>query len=177
MLKSGLPRVLLALVFATVVSGCQSVSSTTQFYRPVTAQVYPSKPKNYDAPIFAKAPDRPYRVIGRLRFTANSGYNFMIRAIQYNTRIHGGDAAIMLHEDTEQRPYNYYVPGYTSYYPVTTYSAGVANTKYCGPGSPGSRSEYGTSTSTTYIPVFNPGYMSVGMLTLHSIDASIIRYK
>jgi len=177
MTKFATHRLLPLLFFATVVSGCQSVSSTTQFYRPTTAQVYPSKTKDYEVPIFAKPPDRPYTVIGRLRFTANSNYNFMIRAIQYNTRIHGGDAAIMLHEDTEQRPYNYYVPGYTSYFPVTTYSAGVANTKYCGPGNPGSRSEYGTSTSTTYIPVFNPGYMSVGMLTLHSIDASIIRYK
>jgi hypothetical protein len=116
-------------------------------------------------------------VIGRLSFTANASYNFMIRAIEYNARLHGGDAAIMLHEDTEQRPYNYYVPGYTSYVPVTTYTFGTANSRYCGPDGPGRRSEYGTSTSTTYLPSFNPGYMSVGMLTLRSIDASIIRYK
>jgi len=177
MLKRAIHRVLLALSLAIILSGCESVSSTSQFYRPSTARIFPPKPKDYSVPIFSKPPDRPYTVIGRLSFTANASYDFMIRAIQYNSRLHGGDAAIMLHEDTEQRPYNYYVPGYTSYVPVTTYSFGTANSRYCGPGGPGHRSEYGTSTSTTYLPAFNPGYMSVGMLTLRSIDASIIRYK
>ena len=177
MLKRAIHRVLLALSLAIILSGCESVSSTAQFYRPSTARVFTPKPKDYSVPIFSKPPDRPYTVIGRLSFTANASYDFMIRAIQYNARLHGGDAAIMLHEDTEQRPYNYYVPGYTSYVPVTTYSFGTANSRYCGPGGPGYRSEYGTSTSTTYLPAFNPGYMSVGMLTLRSIDASIIRYK
>jgi hypothetical protein len=177
MYKIELRRIFFAFAIVLFLNGCATVSSTTQFYRPATAQVYQPKPKDYDVPIFAKAPDRPYSVIGRLCFTANHGYNFMIRAIQYNARIHGGDAAIMLHEETERRPYNYYVPGYTSYVPVTTYSVGGANSRYCGPSGPGYRSDYGTSTSTTYLPTFNPGYMSVGVLTLHSIDASIIRYR
>jgi hypothetical protein len=177
MLKPAFHGVLLALSLAVLLTGCESVSSTAQFYRPSTARVFTPKPKDYAVPIFSKPPDRPYTVIGRLSFTANASYDFMIRAIHYNTRLHGGDAAIMLHEDTEQRPYNYYVPGYTSYVPVTTYSFGTANSRYCGPGGPGRRTEYGTSTSTTYLPAFNPGYMGVGMLTLRSIDASIIRYK
>ncbi|MEI8292371.1 MAG: hypothetical protein WCG66_00120 [bacterium] len=172
-----LPGTLLAFALSILLCGCESVSSTSQFYRPVTARVYPPKPKDYNVPIFSKPPDRPYTEIGRLSFTATAGYDFMIKAIQYNARIHGGDAAIMLHENTEQRPYNYYVPGYTSYVPVTTYSFGAANSAICGPGGPGRRTEYGTSTSTTYLPAFNPGYISVGMLTLHSIDALIIRYK
>ena len=169
--------VLTALSLALLLVGCESVSSTTQFYRPSTARVFPPKTKDYSVPIFSKPPDRPYTVIGRLSFTADASYDFMIRAIHYNTRLQGGDAAIMLHEDIEQRPYNYYVPGYTSYVPVTTYSFGTANSRYCGPGGPTRRSEYGTSTSTTYLPAFNLGYMGVGMLTLRSIDASIIRYK
>ncbi|PAZ01413.1 MAG: hypothetical protein CAK90_00510 [Spartobacteria bacterium AMD-G4] len=169
--------VLTALSLALLLVGCESVSYTAQFYRPSTARVFPPKPKDYSVPIFSKPPDRPYTVIGRLSFTANASYDFMIRAIHYNTRLQGGDAAIMLHEDIEQRPYNYYVPGYTSYVPVTTYSFGTTNSRYCGPGGPTRRSEYGTSTSTTYLPAFNPGYMGVGMLTLRSIDASIIRYK
>lgn len=177
MLKPVFHGILLTLSLAVLLTGCESVSSTSQFYRPTTARIFPAKPKDYAVPIFSKPPDRPYTEIGRLSFTANAGYDFMIRSIQYNARLHGGDAAIMLHEDTEQRPYNYYVPGYTSYVPVTTYSFGTANSRYCGPGGPGRSTEYGTSTSTTYLPAFNPGYMSVGMLTLRTIDASIIRYK
>lgn len=177
MLMPAFHGVLLTLSLAVLLTGCESVSSTAQFYRSSTARVFTPKPKDYSIPIFSKPPDRTYTVIGRLSFTANASYAFMIRAIQYNTRLHGGDAAIMLHENTEQRPYNYYVPGYTSYVPVTTYSFGTANSRYCGPGGPGRRTEYGTSTSTTYLPAFNPGYMGVGMLTLRSIDASIIRYK
>ena len=177
MLKFAIHRLLPLLFFALFLTGCESVSSTSQFYRPTTARVYPAKPKDYSVPIFSKPPDCAYTEIGRLSFTANAGYDFMIRSIQYNTRLHGGDAAIMLHENTEQRPYNYYVPGYTSYVPVTTYSFGTANSRYCGPGGPGRSTESGTVTSTTYLPAFNPGYMSVGMLTLRTIDASIIRYK
>lgn len=169
--------VLLLWLAAVLLAGCESVSSTAQFYRPTTAQVFPEKPKDYMVPIFAKPPDRPYTVIGKLAFTANASYDFMIRSIQYNARLHGGDAAIMVHEDTEQRPYNYYVPGTTSFVPVTTYGFGVANTRYCGTDGPSRVTEYGTTSYTTYLPTFTPGYMGVGMLTLRSVDAQIIRYK
>ena len=82
MLKPAFHGVLLALSLAVLLTGCESVSSTAQFYRPSTARVFTPKPKDYAVPIFSKPPDRPYTVIGRLSFTANASYDFMIRAIQ-----------------------------------------------------------------------------------------------
>ena len=101
----------------------------------------------------------------------------MIKAIEYNTRIHGGDAAIMLDESSDQRQYTYQVPGYTTYNPVTTYSTGSAYGNYYGSGGYGHGSAYGSSTSTTYVPTYNPGYTGVGTVTRHSIDAAIIKFK
>ena len=77
-------------------TGCKSVSYTSQFYQPTTTQTYPPKPKSYKIPILDTPPDHPYEIIGRLSFSASHGHDFMIKAVEYNARRAGADAAIML---------------------------------------------------------------------------------
>ena len=62
---------LLLLVLLAGFSGCASVSSTSQFYFPVTTDVYPPKAKDIPIPILSKAPDKRHKVIGRLAFCSD----------------------------------------------------------------------------------------------------------
>jgi hypothetical protein len=163
-------------------TGCETVSSTAEYYRPMTTQTFPPKPKDYKAPVLGTPPDRPYQVIGELSFSAGRGYGYMIKAIEYNARKAGADAAIMLSSSSSEHQYTYTVPGYTTTTPVTTYSSGSAygSANYYGSdgyyGS-GSGSAYGSSVSTTYVPVYHPGYTGIGTAVRYSIDAQMIVYK
>jgi hypothetical protein len=148
----------------------------------MTTQTYPPKPKDYKVPILGALPDRPYQIIGRLSFSAGYGYGYMIKAIEYNARQAGADAAIMLSSSRSEHQYTYTVPGYTTTQPVTTYSSasayGTAN--YYGSygySGYGTSSAYGSGVSTTYVPVYHPGYTGVGTVIRHSIDAEMILYK
>ena len=166
----------LSLVLA-LFTGCETVSSTKQFYRPLTSNVYPPKPKDYPIPVLGAAPNRKFVAIGRLSFSAGHGYNYMIRAIEFNARQAGGDAAIMVDSSSSAQQYTYQVPGYTTQQPVTTYSSGQATANYYGSGGYGYGSAYGSGTSTTYVPVYHPGYTGVGTAVRHNIDAVIIKYQ
>lgn len=167
----------LILLSALLVTGCETVSSTKQFYRPLTTDVYPPKPKDTPIPILGAPPDRKYVAIGRLSFSAGHGYNYMIRAIEYNARQAGADAAIMLKSSSSAHQYTYYVPGYTTYEPVTTYSSGSATADYYGSGGSGYGTAYGSGTSTTYVPQYHEGYTGVGTVIRHEIDALMIRFQ
>lgn len=169
------------LPFLAGLSGCAMVSSSTQFYRPTTTEIFPEKPKDYKVPILAAPPKQKYEVIGRLSFSAGHGYGYMNKAIEYNARKAGADAVIMLDSSSSAQQYTYTVPGYTTTQPVTTYSSGSAygTSNYYGSGGYGygSASAYGSSTSTTYVPVYQQGYTGVGTVVRHSIDAAMIVYK
>jgi hypothetical protein len=168
---------ILLAFFATALSSCETVSSTAQFYRPFTTDTYPQKTKDYQVPILGAKPKRKFIAIGRLSFSATQGHAFMIRAIEYNARRVGADAAILIDSNSAIQHYTYNVPGYTTYQPVTTYGTAQANASYFGSGGYGYGSAYGTSTSTTYVPQYNPGYTGIGSVTRHYIDALLIRFK
>lgn len=168
---------IIQLICIVMLTGCETVSSTSQFYRPFTTETYPPKPKDHPIPILGAQPKRKFTVLGRLAFSAGNGYGYMIRAIEYNARKVGADAAIMLDSNSSAEQYTYTVPGYTTYQPVTTYSTGHANANYYGTGGYGYGSAYGSGTSTTYVPQYHPGYTGVGTTVRHRIDALLIRFE
>jgi hypothetical protein len=174
-------RILCCLALLATLPSCETVSSTSQFYRPTTTQVYPPKSKDCPIPILGAAPKQKYEVIGRLSFSAGRGYGYMIKAIEYNARQAGADAAILVDSSSNTQQFTYRVPGYTTTQPVTTFSSGSAygSADYYGAGGYGygSGSAYGSSTSTTYVPVYHPGYTGVGTVVRHSIDAMMIVFK
>lgn len=170
-------------VFPLIISlnSCTTVSSTADFYRPLTSEVYPPKPKDYTILVLGAPPQRPYTVIGRLSFESGHGNKYMMDAIRYNARKNGADAAIMVDEAIRTEKYNYTVPGYTTTTPVTTHSSGSAygSANYFGSGAYGhaSSSVHSSATSTTYIPQYHPGHTGVKSVTIQGIDVLLIRYK
>lgn len=169
----------LAVVFT--ISSCATVSSTSEFYRPLTTETFSPKPKDHPIPILGAAPKQPYTVIGRLSFQSGHGNKFMMESIRYNARKNGADAAIMLDEQSHSEQHSYTVPGYTTTTPVTTYSSGSAygSANYFGMDGYGyaTSSAYGSGVSTTYVPQYHPGYTGVRTVTIQAIDALLIRYK
>jgi len=173
-------RLLCSMALLNALTSCETMSATSQFYRPVTTQVFPPKPKDFPIPILGAAPKKKYEVIGRLSFSAGRDYGYMIKAIEYNARQAGADAAILVDSSSTSHQYTYTVPGYVATQPVTTYTTGLAYSagNYCGSRGYGyGGSTYGSSTSTTYVPVYNPGYTGVGTVVRHSIDALMIVFK
>jgi hypothetical protein len=165
-----------------VCAGCETVSSTAEYYRPLTTQIYPPKPDSYKVTIFGAPPKRNYEVIGRLTFNDDNGYDFMIKAIEYNARQAGADAAIMLYSSNSLEQYTYTVPGHTTHEAVTTYSSGSS---YGNANLNGSDGYSGTAnfnedsfgTSTTYVPVNHPAHNEVGTRMRYYIDAEMIVFK
>lgn len=167
---------------ALTLIGCENVSSTAQFYRPLTTKIYPPKPKDFKVPILGAMPKQKHEIIGRLSFSATHGYDFMMKAIEYNARQSGADVAVLVDSSSSSNQYTYRVPGYTTNEAVTTYSSGSAygTANYYGSNGYsgyGTSSAYGSGTSTTYVPVYHEGYTGVGTTTTNSIEAVMVILK
>jgi len=162
---------LLLLCFLAGISGCASVSSTSQFYLPVTTDVYPPKSKETIIPILGKSPDRPYKVIGRLSFRSDLGWKFMRESMIYNARANGADAVILKKADAREQVNFTEVPPRTDWVavpgPVIAVNSGG---KKCGKNQ--------TYVSyPNYIPVFQPGYVRRWVQTIIGIDSEMIVLK
>ena len=107
----------LALMFLT---GCETVSSTRQHYRNYSSVAYPKKSADAPMPLLERRPSRPHEVIGRLKFDSQEGEAFMYRAVEYNAREAGADAAVILELRRTEHPWERWVPPSTTYTPVTT---------------------------------------------------------
>ncbi len=194
LVDSSLPLVF-ALTLAVVFSltGCMTVQSTEKFYTARTTDIYPEKPKDFTAPILDRYPDQPYKIIGNLSFSATRGYSYMVKAMRHNARIHGADAVVLKSTDSQQEQYTYYVPGYTTYKPVTTYHSGSvyssgsssASADVYGSGGyaygrasgTSSGSGYYSGTTRTYVPEYHPGYTGIGTRVRISIDADMVVFR
>ena len=152
-------------------SGCASVSSTSQFYFPVTTDVYPPKAKETAIPILGKAPDRPYKVIGRLAFRSDLGWKFMRASMIYNARMNGADAVILKSSNSKEQVNFTEVPPRTEWVavpgPVVAVNSGG---KKCG-----NKQTY--VSYPNYIPVFRPGYVQRWVQTIIGIDSEMIVLK
>ena len=166
-------------LFLTACNGCKSVNYTSLFYQSASAKTYPPKPKDYNVPILDAAPARPYEIIGRLTFSASHGQNFMIKALKYNARRAGADAAIVLSSSSSEEQTIRQVQGYTSMVQVPANATGTTYGK--GPGTAPAdlygypHNSYGGSTA--YVPVYHPGYTVQQTAIRYSIDAQMIVYK
>jgi hypothetical protein len=107
----------LALMFLT---GCETVSSTRQYYRNYSSVAYPKKSADTPMPLLESRPIRPHEVIGRLKFDSQESEAFMYRAVEYNARQAGADAAVIVELRRTEHPWERWVPPSTTYTPVTT---------------------------------------------------------
>jgi len=155
---------------AFLLAGCASVSSTSQFYFPTTADVYRPKDKNAPIPIFGKAPDRPFKTIGRLRFSSDLGWRFMRESMLYNARANGADAVILRSSDSREVRRFAEVPPRTDWVPVP----GPVVVSQCG--KKGNNQTY-YQAAPTYVPVFQPGYVRSWIDTVIGIDAEMIVFR
>ena len=96
-------RLLICFALLAALTSCETVSSTSQFYRPTTTQVYLPKPKDYPIPILGAAPKQKNEVIGRLSFSAGRGYGYMIKASEYNARQAGADVAMLFDSSSKAK--------------------------------------------------------------------------
>lgn len=155
---------------AVLLLGCASVSSTSQFYFPVTTDVFPPKPKDAPIPILGKAPDRPYRVIGRLAFRSDLGWRFMRESMLYNARANGADAVILKNADAKQQVNFTEVPPRTDWIQVPGPVVAVNNGN-C------KKNNVSYVAYPTFVPVFQPGYIRRWVQTIVAIDAEMIVLK
>ena len=162
----------LSAAIALAFAGCASVSSTSQFYFPATTDVYPPKAKDAAIPILGKAPDRPYKVIGKLAFRSDLGWKFMRESMLYNARANGADAVILRSADAKERVNVTQVPPRMDWIPVpgpvVAVNAGGGK-KHC--------NNVNYVSYPYYMPVFVPGYERQWVQTIVSIDADMIVLK
>ncbi len=162
---------LLLISLLAGLSGCASVSSTSQFYFPTTTDVYPSKPKDFPVPILGKAPDKPYKVIGNLTFRSDLGWKFMRESMLYNARANGADAVILRKAESKNRVNVAQVPPRMDYVPMPGPVVAVnSGGKKCG-----NNQTY--VSYPTYMPVYQPGYTRTWIDTIIGIDAEMIVLK
>jgi hypothetical protein len=103
--------------FVVLLSGCASVKSTAVYYK--SMRDYPAKPLDTPIPLLTKPPSRFYKVIGRLTFESDQGWNFLRKSMIYNAQIHGADAVLLKTARTRRElsvqripPQIDWVPGY-----------------------------------------------------------------
>lgn len=163
---------LLLSAAALLLAGCASVSSTSQFYFPTTTDVFAPKPKDAPIPILGAAPDKPYRVIGRLAFRSDLGWKFMRESMLYNARANGADAVILRKADSKEQVNFTQVPPRTDWIPMPGPVVAVNN---------GGGKKNGNNTTYVsypyYMPVFQPGYVRRWVQTIIAIDAEMIVLK
>ena len=157
-----------AVAALLILQGCASVSSTSVFYQPTTANYYPPKPSNSVIPILNVAPSRPYFEIGHFAFQTTLGYPFAIHSVLYNAHRAGADAVIVKNCQSWSVPYSYVVPPTVGYIPVGGYGGWYGGR--CGGWGGG---WYGGGVA----PVVYPGYAGYSYQNFTAIDARMIIYK
>jgi hypothetical protein len=97
--------------------GCASAKSTAVYYK--SLQDFPAKPPNAQIPIFTNRPTRPFKVIGRLAFESDQGWNFLRKRMIYNAQIHGADGVWLKGSRTRREVRLQHVPPRMDWYPVS----------------------------------------------------------
>ena len=112
----------LFFMFVFLLSGCVEVN-----YISYTDTEYPPKPKDYDIAFYDTNPflQRPHKIIGRLEVEANTsdftGWKDVYNKAKDMVRKKGADAVVNIKVSEQEYSGVEYVPGYTTYEPVTIY--------------------------------------------------------
>ncbi len=170
------PFLAVVAIVGLVLSGCATVR-----YTPYTTQGFtPKSPNSMLVGLPGELTHRQYKVIGKLEVCGYSSLayttsqNSMIEQFLDAARKHGADG--IANPNINQTPYQaaMYMPGYTTYQPVTTYNQGTATASAFGTG--GYAQGYGTynGTSTTYAPINNPGQVIPYVGVVNSMSGDLI---
>ncbi len=169
---------LLALPFllgcVLTVSGCAGgqADPVEVDYAPYSQQQ--CTPKTAESPLVCHPLEisrRQFTKIGRLSMTTNvTGgtkvtWEGFVQRFREEALARGADGIVGMMVNNTPYQYQYYVPGHTTYDPVTTYQSG---TFY------GSTPGYYSGTSTSSVPVYHPGYSMQRYGILSSIFADLI---
>jgi hypothetical protein len=100
-----------------LLAGCASVKSTSVYYK--SLKDLPAKPLDAQIPILTNRPTRPFKVIGRLAFESDEGWNFLRKSMIYNAQIHGADAVWLKSSSTRREVTFQHVPPRMDFYPVS----------------------------------------------------------
>jgi hypothetical protein len=91
-----------------LLAGCASVESTSVYYK--SLRNFPAKRPDAQIPILTNRPTRPFRVIGRLAFESDRGWNFLRKSMIYNAQIHGADAVWLKRSSSRRKVTFQHVP-------------------------------------------------------------------
>ena len=100
-----------------LLAGCASVKSTSVDYK--SLKDFPAKPPDAQIPILTNRPTRPFKVIGRLAFESDEGWNFLRKSMIYNAQIHGADVVWLKSSKTRRKVTFQHVPSRLDWYPVS----------------------------------------------------------
>jgi hypothetical protein len=132
------------------------VESTTAYYR--SLRNFPAKPADAQIPILTNPPARPYKVIGRLAFESDRGWNFLRKSMIYNAQIHGADAVFLRNATTRREVRIRHVPPRVDYYRVSR------------------RGEHG-KIETQLVPYMRTEYPQRWVSEITAIDAQMIVFE
>ena len=165
--------------FIAIMVGITIVGCTSSRYISYTTQTFPPKPSSYKVPFYNGRPylGRKYKIIGELYVSGDTqsfaGWNDIYNKARAEARKRGADAVIDVKTDYQEYSGVNYIPGSTTYQPVTTHHSGwVSANTYSSQGYGNYASGTGTyyGTSTTYIPVHTPP-------TVVPYTGAILRYR
>jgi hypothetical protein len=139
-----------------LLAGCASVESTAIYYTSI--RDYPAKPPDAPIPILTEPPRRPYKVIGRLAFESDEGWNFLRKSMIYNAQIHGADAVLLRTARTRREVSFQYAPPRVERYPAHR------------------RGKHG-KIETRWVPYLRPGYPVRWVKEITAIDAEMIVFE
>ena len=100
-----------------LLAGCASVESTAVYYK--SLRKFPAKRPDVQIPILTRRPARPFKVIGRLAFESDQGWNFLRKSMIYNAQIHGADAVWLKSSKTRREVSLQHLPPRVDLYPVS----------------------------------------------------------
>ena len=108
--------------------------------------------------ILTEPPVRPYKVIGRLAFESDEGWNFLRKSMIYNAQMHGADAVLLRTAKTRREVSVQHAPPKVDWYPAHR------------------RGKHG-KIYTRRVPYFRPGYPVRWVKEITAIDAEMIVFE
>ncbi|MFV0337969.1 MAG: hypothetical protein ACK5LK_06970 [Chthoniobacterales bacterium] len=153
-----------ALIF--LVGACASVSETRIFYTPTGKAFRPPKDKKAVIPILFAEPDLAYQKLGTLKFASTQPWSYFEKALRFNAREQGADAAIIRKRTIDRNVSYYRVPPSVDYQPIwrTVYYRDR-------------KGHLRVTDVVDYFPIFRPGYIGQNVVTSISMDADLIFFK
>ncbi|MFV0415951.1 MAG: hypothetical protein ACK5NG_06245 [Chthoniobacterales bacterium] len=158
--------IFIAAVLTVFLGACTSVSDTRRFYTP-TGKIFRSpKAKNTVTPILFAEPDLAYQKMGTLEFASTRPWSYFEKAIRFNAREQGADAAIIRERRVDSNITSFEVPPSVDYRPFwrTVYYRD-------------NRGRLCATEVVDYLPVYVPGYIGQELVVTTFMKADLVVFK